>query len=88
MAAAMLTAAFLAMVPRRSDADTLSSSIIALFPKDTGEFAYADLKSARQFPWFAQLRDQVLPARFRQFEQFLSTAGVDPGVAVSEGADR
>jgi hypothetical protein len=84
LAAVMLTTAFVAVTPRRSGADTLSSSIIALFPKDTGEFAYADLKSARQFPWFAQLRDQVLPARFRQFEQFLTTAGVDPNAQVEE----
>jgi hypothetical protein len=84
LAGMVLAAAFTAMIPRRSHADTLSTAIIALFPKDTGEFAYADLKSARKFPWFAQLRDQVLPARFRQFEQFLTTAGVDPNSQVEE----
>jgi hypothetical protein len=84
LAATLLAAGFTAMVPRRTHADTLSSAIIGLFPKDAGEFAYADLKSARQFPWFAQLRDQVLPARFRQFEQFLATAGVDPNTQVEE----
>jgi hypothetical protein len=84
LAGALLAAGFTAMIPRRTNADTLSSSIIALFPKDTGEFAYADLKTARQFSWFAQLRDQVLPARFRQFEQFLATAGIDPNSQVEE----
>ncbi len=55
-----------------------------MFPKTVGEFAYADLKSARQFPWFPQLREQLLPSRFRQFEQFLTTAGVDPNTQVDE----
>jgi hypothetical protein len=84
LAGALLAGTFTAMIPRRSHADTLSTAIIALFPKDAGEFAYADLKSARKFPWFAQLRDQVLPERFRQFEKFLATAGVDPNSQVEE----
>ena len=32
-------------------AGTLSVDVIAMFPKNTAEFAYADLKVARQFPW-------------------------------------
>jgi hypothetical protein len=55
-----------------------------MFPKQVGEFAYADLKSARKFPWFPQLRDQLLPSRFRQFEQFLASAGVDPDSQIDE----
>lgn len=65
-------------------AGTLSTSVIGLFPKDLGEFAYADLKSARKFKWFPQLKEQMLPARFRQFEQFLASAGVDPNAQVEE----
>ena len=65
-------------------AGTLSTSVISLFPKELGEFAYADLKSARKFKWFPQLKDQMLPSRFRQFEQFLQSAGVDPNVQVEE----
>ena len=56
----------------------------ACFPKDVGEFAYADLKSARKFSWFPQLREQLLPSRFRDFEQFLASAGVDPNTQVEE----
>ena len=41
-----------------------------MFPKSVGEFSYADLKAARKFPWFSQLYGQVLPPKFRQFEQF------------------
>jgi len=70
--------------PAASRAGTLSTSVIGLFPKDVNEFAYADLKSARKFKWFAQLKEQMLPGRFRQFEQFLSSAGIDPNTQVEE----
>lgn len=65
-------------------AGSLSTAVIGMFPKETGEFAYADLKSARQYSWFPQLRDQLLPSRFRQFEQFLTSAGIDPNTQVEE----
>jgi len=71
-------------VPTRTSAGSLSTAIIGMFPKDAGEFAYADLKSARKYPWFAQLNDQLLPPRFHQFEQFLSSSGVDPNSQVEE----
>ena len=71
-------------VPERAIAGSLSTSVIGMFPKQVGEFAYADLKSARQYSWFPQLREQLLPSRFRQFEQFLTSAGVDPNSQVDE----
>jgi hypothetical protein len=74
----------LIVAPRPSSAGALSTSIIGMFPKEVGEFAYADMKSARKFPWFSQLREQILPSRFRQFEQFLTSAGVDPNTQVDE----
>ena len=55
-----------------------------MFPKEVGEFAYADLKTARKYTWFPQIREQLLPSRFRQFEQFIATAGVDPNTQVEE----
>jgi hypothetical protein len=86
--AALLTAGLAAVavlaLPQRSSAGSLSSAVIGMFPKDAGEFAYADLKSARQFSWFPQLREQLLPARFREFEQFLTSAGMDPNTQVDE----
>ncbi len=81
----ILRLAFLLLLgPLTAWAGTLSTSVISLFPRDLGEFAYADLKSARKFKWFAQLKEQMLPSRFRQFEQFLASAGVDPNVQVEE----
>ena len=74
----------MSLLPSVARAGTLGTDIIGLFPKDIGEFAYADLKQARQFKWFPQLKEQMLPSRFRQFEQFLAAAGVDPNTQVEE----
>ena len=82
-AAGILVAMALAM-PKPARAGHLGSDIIALFPKDVGEFAYADLKKARTLKWFSQLQEQMLPDRFRQFEKFLASAGVDPNSQVDE----
>jgi hypothetical protein len=67
-----------------ASAGSLGADTIALFPKEVGEFAYADLKKARGLPWFPQLQEQMLPDRFRQFEKFLASAGVDPNSQVEE----
>jgi hypothetical protein len=75
---------FAGAVPRPSFAGTLSTEVIGMFPANVGEFAYADMKTARQYSWFPQLREQLLPSRFRQFEQFLISAGVDPNTQVDE----
>ncbi|HTA79932.1 MAG TPA: hypothetical protein VK720_10320 [Terracidiphilus sp.] len=70
--------------PKPARAGRLGADIIALFPKEVGEFAYADLKKARTLAWFPQLQQQMLPERFRQFEKFLASAGVDPNTQVEE----
>src|SRR6201984_2067167 len=92
VAASILVAMTLAM-PKPTRAGRLGTDIIALFPKEIGEFAYADLKKARTLKWFPQLQEQMLPERFRQFEKFLASAGGDPnsqvgGIAVGAGARR
>jgi len=74
----------LAGAAKTARAGSLSADTIALFPKDTGEFAYADLKQARAMKWFPALKEQMLPERFRQFEKFLASAGVDPNTQVEE----
>src|SRR5579863_3345268 len=80
---AILTA-ILSVLPASARAGSLGSDILSMFPKDSGELAYADLKEARQFPWFNQLKEQMLPAKFREFETFLSSAGIDPNTQVTE----
>jgi hypothetical protein len=71
-------------VPAGSHAATLGAQVISMFPENTGEFAYADLRQARSLKWFPQLKEQMLPERFRQFEHFLASAGVDPNSQVEE----
>src|SRR6202171_4071405 len=72
------------LAPHPARASRLGTDIIALFPKEVGEFAYADLKKARTMKWFPQLQEQMLPDRFCQFEKFLASAGVDPNTQVEE----
>jgi hypothetical protein len=71
-------------LPQASHAGKLGTNVVALFPKEVGEFAYADLKKARQLKWFKPLEDQMLPGRLKEFERFLSSAGVDPNSQVDE----
>ena len=84
LAAAVLFALVFAAPRRAQGAGRLGPDIIALFPKDVGEFADADLKKARTMKWFPQLQEQLLPDRFRQFERFLASAGIDPNTQVEE----
>lgn len=85
-ATAIFLGALTSAIPSRGSGGSVSPAILGMFPKQVGEFAYADMKSARKYPWFPQLRDQILPQRFRQFEQFLASAGVDPNTQVDEVA--
>ena len=82
--AACALSTMMLLTPKPARAERLGADIIALFPKEVGEFAYADLKKARTMKWFPQLQEQMLPDRFRQFEKFLASAGVDPNSQVEE----
>jgi hypothetical protein len=82
--AALMTLATLMMPPKPAMGGRLGTDIIGLFPKEVAEFAYADLKKARSLKWFPQLQEQMLPDRFKQFEKFLASAGVDPNSQVEE----
>ncbi len=65
-------------------ARSLDSASLALFPKEASELAYVDLDQARQFPWFAQFRRQMLPGRFREIEEFLVSARINPDADIQE----
>jgi len=83
LAMAFLLAVVLAL-PKPARAGKLGADMIGLFPKDVGEFGYADLKKARSLKWFPQFQEQLLPERFRQFERFLASTGNDPNTQVDE----
>jgi hypothetical protein len=74
----------LSVTPKQAKAGGIGADTINLFPKSVGEFAYADLKTARTLKWFPALQEQMLPERFKQFEKFLASAGVDPNTQVQE----
>jgi hypothetical protein len=83
VAIALLAASAL-VLPRPARAGQLGPDIIGMFPKDVGEFGYADLKTARTMKWYPQLQEQLLPERFREFEKFLASTGNDPNSQVDE----
>ena len=70
----------------RAGAGSLSSNVLGMFPKNLGEVGYADLKSARQAAWFPQFEAQVLPLRFRRFQEFMRSSGINPDTQVEEVA--
>ena len=82
--AAFAVVVLISAAAKPAKAGSLSADTIGLFPKDVGEFAYADLKKARAMRWYPALQEQMLPERFRQFEKFLASAGVDPNSQVDE----
>jgi hypothetical protein len=73
-----------AALAKPAKAGGIGADTVALFPKNTGEFGYVDMKKARTMKWFPALEQQVIPERFRQFEKFLASAGVDPNSQVDE----
>jgi len=74
VAAGILVALSLAM-PKPARAGRLGADIIALFPKEIGEFAYADLKKARSLKWFSQLQEQMLPDRLTRIRKSMNLHG-------------
>src|SRR5258708_1070457 len=84
LAGGIAVAAAMLCTTQISSAQSLGADTISLFPKNVGEFAYANLKQARSQKWFPQLQEQMLPERFKQFEKFLASAGVDPNSQVEE----
>ena len=71
-------------LPPAARAGSLSTEVIGMFPQNAGEVAYADLRQARNLTWYPQLREQMLPQRFRQLEKILASAGVDTDSQIEE----
>lgn len=58
-------------------AQALPSQVLALYPRQTGELVFLDLRSLRHSPNYAQLKTQVLPERFRQLAEWTRYIGID-----------
>ena len=82
--AACALLALAAAMAKPAKAGSLGADTIGLFPKEVGEFAYADLKKARTMKWYPALEQQMLPDKFKQFEKFLAAAGIDTNTQVDE----
>jgi hypothetical protein len=82
--AACALLALAAAMAKPAKAGSLGADTIGLFPKEVGEFAYADLKKARTMKWYPALEQQMLPEKFKQFEKFLAAAGIDTNTQVDE----
>ena len=81
----LLPMLFLAIAPNLYGG-TLDPSVIGMFPKDVGEFGYADLSEARGFSWFPQLEAQLVPVSLYGFEQFLEVAQLRQSPSIDEVA--
>lgn len=62
---------------RPAAAQALPNQVQALYPPDTGEVVFADLRALRGTPHYPEMKAQVLPERFRQLEQFSAVLGID-----------
>jgi hypothetical protein len=69
-----------------ASASSLDSTIVGFFPRDVAEVGYANLDEARGLTWFAQFKQQTLPGRLADFEQFLAALGIDPNLQIKEVA--
>ena len=67
-----------------ASAGAANPSVLGMFPKQTSRFAYADMKSARQHAWFAQMQQQVMPVDQWPFRQFVGDTALDPNKQVDE----
>src|SRR5665213_2662257 len=83
---ALGTVAFIVSLlwPGATSANSLTTSVIGLFPRQMSDFAYADMKTGRKSPWFTQVQEQLVPDKLRQFQQFLTSAGMDLNSQVDE----
>lgn len=62
---------------RPAAGQALPPQVLALYPQQTGEVVFADLRGLRASKHYAQIKAQVLPERFRQLEQFGVILGID-----------
>ncbi len=58
-------------------AQTLPPQVLALYPPQAGELVFVDLQAARRSPHYPELKKQVLPERFRDWEAWARRLGVD-----------
>ena len=68
---------FVPLTTQTASAQSLSNSIIGLYPAESGELAFADLNTLKQSPHYKILHDSYLPSRVRDLERQALTLGID-----------
>ncbi|MFQ5777807.1 MAG: hypothetical protein ACE5IP_07350 [Terriglobia bacterium] len=58
-------------------AQSLAQPVLRLYPAEAGEVVFVDLQATRRSPYYAQLKEQVLPERVRDLAGFAARLGVD-----------
>jgi hypothetical protein len=58
-------------------AQALPNQVLALYPPQTGEIAYLNIRALSGSPHYARLKAQVLPERFRQIAEWTQYIGID-----------
>ena len=54
----------------------LRTEVLSWLPRESGEVAFVELKELRASPHYDLLKQRLVPSRFREFEQFLTSAGI------------
>lgn len=67
----------LGLAPLPAFAGSLRADVLYILPAETGEVAFVDLQEVRASPHYSLLKQRLIPPRFAQFEQFVTTMGVD-----------
>jgi hypothetical protein len=58
-------------------AQALPPQVLALYPQETGELVFVDLRALRGSRHYPQIKGQVLPERFRALEQYAAILGIE-----------
>lgn len=88
VAACALLLIFCAAAKSARASGGVPADTIALFPKETGELGYVDLKKARSEKWFPALREQILPGplqAIRKVSGFCGSRSKQPGGRIGLG---
>jgi hypothetical protein len=72
------------LFPALLSAQGLGREALAVFPADTQQLTYLNLAQLRSMPEYPQIRRRLLDRRLRNFQDFLRSAGTDPGEDVDE----
>jgi hypothetical protein len=60
-----------------ANAQAIPNQVLSLYPRESGEITFLDVRALRNSPNYSELRTKVLPERFRQLADWTKYIGVD-----------